>query len=79
MELMFARKIKTGFYKILHERKAQTSRNIPIHKYLNPGEKVLLNAKKEKNYRVFKCGTKTEKIDSRIDSRRSQFNKRGVM
>ena len=41
-ELMFTRKINSVFNKILPKWKAQTSRNIPMNKYFNPGEKNIL-------------------------------------
>ena len=42
-KLMFARKMKSGFCKILHERKARTSKNIPINKHIIQEEKELSN------------------------------------
>ena len=47
VELMFTRKIKSMFNKILTEWKAQTSRNIPINKYLNLQEKVFFKTYQE--------------------------------
>ena len=68
-ELMFAKKIKSGFYKIRPEWKARTSRNIPIIKYLNPEEKVFFKMcqKGKELLWSFKCGTNTEKIQTPVD------------
>ena len=65
---MFARKIKYGFYKILPKRKARTSSNIPMNKYLNLEKKnSSICSKEENNYDgIFIRRTNIEKIpDSR--------------
>ena len=72
-------KLNPGSTKYYPERKAQTSRNIPLNKYLNPGEKdffKMYQKKKKKRSTEFLCVKPTLKY---IDSSRSQLKWGGVI
>ena len=52
------KKMKSLLNKILPERKAQTSRNIPINKYLNPEKNIFQDIPKAKGISERWCGKK---------------------